>query len=51
MLAKYTRVRARSENEGSGIEGRLPAAPLPPCCRLDEDEDIVDLFNEANHGV
>src|SRR5712692_6327632 len=40
MRAKYTKVRARSANEGSGTAGWLLAAPVPACFLKDE-EDIA----------
>ena len=43
MRPKYTKVRARSENEGSGTVGSSLAAPVPACFLMDE-EDIVVLF-------
>ena len=43
MRPKYPKVRARSENEGSGTVGWSLAAPLPACFLIDE-EDIVVLF-------
>ena len=43
MRPKYTKVRARSANEGSGTGGLSLAAPVPACFLMDE-EDIVVLF-------
>jgi len=40
MRAKYTKVRARSANEGSGTAGWSLAAPVPACFLMDE-EDIA----------
>src|SRR5712692_7697552 len=38
MRAKYTKVRARSANEGSGTAGWLLAAPVPACFLKDEED-------------
>ena len=43
MRHKYTKVRARSENEGSETVGWLLAAPVPACFLIDE-EGIAVLF-------
>src|SRR5216684_8834997 len=40
MRAKYTKVRARSANEGSGTAGWSLDVPVPACFLMDE-EDIV----------
>jgi hypothetical protein len=40
MRAKYTKVRARSANEGSGTTGWSLAATVPACFLMDE-EDIA----------
>jgi hypothetical protein len=45
MRPKYTKVRARSANEGSGTVGWSLAAPLPPCFLI-EEEDIVLPFRQ-----
>ena len=42
MRAKYTKVRARSANEGSGTAGWSLATPVPACFLLDE-EDIESV--------
>jgi len=42
MRPKYTKVRARSANEGSGTAGWSLAAPVPACFLADE-EDIAAL--------
>jgi hypothetical protein len=42
MRVKYTKVRARSANEGSGTAGWSLAAPVPACFLL-EEEDIAVL--------
>ncbi len=47
MRPKYTNVRARSENEGSGTVGWSLAAPVPACFLLDKD-DIPALFCQSN---
>jgi hypothetical protein len=47
MRPKYTKVRARSENEGSGIMGWSCAAPVAACFLMD-GEDIPVLFCQSN---
>jgi hypothetical protein len=41
MRAIYTKVRARSANEGSGIVGWSLAAPVPACFLMEEDDIAV----------
>lgn len=43
MRPKYTKVRARSANEGSGTTGWSLPAPVPACF-LTEEEDIAGTF-------
>ena len=47
MRPRYTKVRARSENEGSGTVGWSLAAPVPACFLMDE-EDIPVLYCQSN---
>ena len=47
MRAKYTRVRARSANEGSGTVGWSLTVPVPACFLIDE-EDITVTFWQFN---
>jgi hypothetical protein len=47
MQPKYTKVRARSENEGSGTVRWSLAAPVPACFLVDK-EDIPVLFCQSN---
>ena len=47
MRPKYTKVRARSENEGSGTVGWSLAVPVPACFLTDE-EDIPVLYCQSN---
>ena len=47
MRPKYTKVRARSENEGSGTVGWSLAVPVPVCFLMDE-EDIPVLYCQSN---
>jgi hypothetical protein len=39
MRPKYIKVRARSENEGSGTAAWSPRTPVPPCFLVDDEED------------
>src|SRR5712692_3711733 len=50
MRAKYTKVRARSANDGSGTAGWLLAAPVPACFLKDE-EDIAAPPGSLNNRV
>jgi hypothetical protein len=50
MRPKYTRVRARSANEGSGTAGRSLVAPVPACFLMDE-EDIDAPPGSLNNRV
>src|SRR5258708_39929481 len=50
MRAKYTKVRARSANEGSGTAGWSLAAPVPACFLMDE-EDIAAPSGSLNNRV
>jgi hypothetical protein len=43
MRAKYTKVRARSANEGSGTASWSLTGPVPACFLMDE-EDITVTF-------
>src|SRR4051794_31962273 len=48
MRPKYTKVRARSENEGSGTVGWSLAAPVPLCFLM--EEDIAAHRNSNQNG-
>jgi hypothetical protein len=50
MRHKYTTVRARSANEGSGTAGWSLAAPGPACFLMD-GEDILQLSLGSLHGA
>jgi len=41
MQAKYTKVRARSANEGSETGGWSVATPAPACFLMDEEGTVV----------
>jgi hypothetical protein len=41
MRAMYTKVRARSANEGSGTAGWSLAAPVPACFLMEEDDIAI----------
>ena|SRR5437016_11433700 len=41
MRPKYTKVRARWANEGSGTAGWSLAAPVPPCFLMDEEDNAA----------
>ena len=48
MREMYTKVRARSANEGSGTGG-LSLAPLVPACFLIDEEDIAAPSGSLNN--
>jgi hypothetical protein len=53
MRAKYTKVRARSANEGSGTAGWSLATPVPACFLLDEEdiESVHLLFSNRERRL
>src|SRR5579864_987498 len=44
MRPKYTKVRARSANEGSGTVGWSFAAPVPACFLIEEEDIAVTCW-------
>jgi hypothetical protein len=50
MREMYTKVRARSANEGSGTGG-LSLAPLVPACFLIDEEDIAAPSGSLNNRL
>ena len=44
MRPKYTKVRARSANEGSGTVGWSLVAPVPACFLIEEEDIAVTCW-------
>jgi hypothetical protein len=51
MRAKYTKVRARSANEGSGTAGWSLTGPVPACFLIDEEDITVTFWQFKGNPV